>query len=147
MQIKDITSSFSVSGQMQPEDFAALARDGFTLVVNNRPDGEEPGQPLGSEIESAVRAAGLDYVAIPVSGAGLGAAQVDAMVAALTDEPGRTLAFCRSGTRSSLLWALAQSSRGGDPVVIATQVENAGYSAEPVRPAMVALSAKAGARD
>ena len=92
--------------QICPDDMEAVVAAGVALVVNNRPDGEEPGQPTSAEIEAAVRAAGLDYRHIPVSG-GIGPDQVAAMAAAMDE--GKLLAFCRSGTRSTALWALAAS--------------------------------------
>ncbi|HEV2815679.1 MAG TPA: TIGR01244 family sulfur transferase [Allosphingosinicella sp.] len=90
--------------QLRPEDMEAVAAAGVALIVNNRPDGEEPGQPAGAEIEAAARAAGLDYRHIPVSG-GIRPDQVAAMAAAMGE--GKLLAFCRSGARSTLLWAMA----------------------------------------
>lgn len=95
--------------QLQASDMAAVAGMGVTLVVNNRPDGEEPGQPAGAEIEAAARAAGLDYAHIPISGE-ISGDKVAALSAALARTEGRALLFCRSGTRSTYLWSLARSS-------------------------------------
>src|SRR3954468_8339579 len=95
--------------QIVPDDMPAIAAHGIRLIVNNRPDGEEPGQPASAEIEAAARAAGLGYRHIPIAG-GFPSAQVEAMAEALEDGP--VLAFCRTGTRSTYLWALARSSRG-----------------------------------
>jgi len=101
------------TGPFRPGDVAAAQAAGVVAVVNNRPDGEEPGQPTSAQIESAVRAAGLDYHHIPVAG-GIGPDQVAAMAAAMDSamERGKLLAFCRSGTRSTWLWAMAARSRG-----------------------------------
>jgi uncharacterized protein (TIGR01244 family) len=93
--------------QLQASDMAAAAALGVTLIVNNRPDGEEPGQPAAAEIEAAARAAGLDYAHIPVAGQISGDA-IAALSAALAQAEGRALLFCRSGTRSTYLWALAR---------------------------------------
>jgi len=90
--------------QLYPGDIAAAAAAGVTVIVNNRPDGEEPGQPAGAEIERAALAAGLRYRHIPVAGA-ITPDQVAAMAAAMDE--GKLLAFCRTGTRSTLLWAVA----------------------------------------
>ena len=97
-----------VAGQIGPEDMAEIAALGVTMIVNNRPDGEEPGQPTGAEIEAAARAAGLDYRHIPVAG-GIAPEQIEAMAEALDEAEGTLLAFCRSGTRSTYLWALARA--------------------------------------
>lgn len=117
-----------VAGQIAPEDIAGFA--GIATVVNNRPDGEEPGQPTSAEIEAAASAAGLAYAYIPIGG-GFSADQVEAMVAAL-ETSGGTLAFCRSGTRSTLLWALARARLGDDPQELEAKAEAAGYSLAPV---------------
>ena len=141
MEIHQVTDNFSVSPQIATTDLDELQSQGFRLVVNNRPDGEAPDQPEGFSIATAARAAGLDYVAIPVSSAGFQMPQVDEMAQALARSGGKTLAFCRSGTRSIMLWALAEAQRGGEPETIAEQVASAGYNAAPIRPTMVAIAA------
>ena len=120
-----------VAGQIAAGDMAALAELGVTTIVNNRPDGEEPGQPSGAEIEAAARAAGLDYHHIPVA-AGLSPDQVEAMAATLEEADGKVLAFCRSGTRSTFLWALARKARGGDGEEIIRQAAEAGFDLSPL---------------
>lgn len=131
------------SPQILPADIADAQAQGVTLVINNRPDGEEADQPEGAEIEAAARAAGLDYLAIPVSGAGMSAPQVAAMAEALAGADGKVLAFCRSGTRSTLLWSLAQAQGGRDPEDIVAAAAAAGYDVSPVRPAMDMLAGQA----
>ena len=112
--------------QILDRDLREIAALGVRRVVNNRPDGEESGQPSSAEIEAAVRAAGLDYVHAPVVGMpGLDAvrAAADALEA---DEP--VLMYCRSGTRSTVAWALAMRAldRAG-PDEIREAAANAGY--------------------
>src|SRR3712207_1548634 len=111
-----IDDSVSVAGQLGEADLAQAAAQGFRRVINNRPDGEAFDQPSGAAMAQAAQAAGLDYVAIPVAG-GFAMPQVEAMAAAL-DADGPVLAYCRSGTRSTHLWALAAAYRGGDPEAI-----------------------------
>ena len=96
-----------VAGQIQPEQVESAKAEGVTMIVNNRPDGEEPGQPLAAEIEQAARAAGLDYRFIPIERT-IDADQVAALEEAYTQTTGDLLLFCRSGTRSSYLWAAAR---------------------------------------
>jgi uncharacterized protein (TIGR01244 family) len=115
-----------VAGQIDPANLPAIAAAGVTLVVNNRPDGEEFGQPTGAEIESAARAAGLDYRHIPVAG-GFTPDQVSAMAEALDGAAGKTLAFCKSGTRSTWLWALARRQGGDDGETLLSKAAAAGY--------------------
>jgi len=122
----------SVSPQIAPADVAEAAAQGVRLIVNNRPDGEAPDEPQGAEIEAAARAAGLDYVAIPIGHGGFSAPQVDAMVAALESATGPVLAYCRSGTRSTLLWSLARTKLGDAPHELCAKAANAGYDLSPV---------------
>jgi uncharacterized protein (TIGR01244 family) len=96
-----------VAGQIFPADMAAIAAAGVTLIVNNRPDHEEPGQPDSAEIEAAARAAGLDYRYIPI-GYTIGSDAAAAMAEALGATEGKVLAFCRAGIRSTRLWMAAQ---------------------------------------
>lgn len=140
MDIRRITDGFSVSPQIEPDDLAELQDYGFALVINNRPDGEEPGQPSGAEIAAAAEAAGLAYRAIPVAG-GFSPTQAAEMAEAIGSASGPVFAFCRSGTRSTLLWALAQASRGDDPEAIAQAAASAGYDISPVRAAVEDLAA------
>ncbi len=121
------------SPQIGPADVAAAAAQGVTLIVNNRPEGESEDQIPGAEIEAAAKAAGLGYVAIPVTHAGFSEGQVKAMAEALAASPGPVLAYCRSGTRSTLLWSLAEASGGADPDALAAQAAKAGYDITPVR--------------
>ena len=140
MEIRRISDAFSVSPQVAPGDVAALKEAGFALIINNRPDGEEPGQPAGAQIEAAAQAAGLAYRAIPVAG-GFGQDQVAQMAEALASVDGPVFAFCRSGTRSTLLWSLVKARAGDDPEDIAIAAAAAGYDVAPVRAAMDALAA------
>ncbi|QKG71036.1 TIGR01244 family sulfur transferase [Erythrobacter mangrovi] len=140
---RKLSDSFFASPQVSVEDIAEAAAMGVTLVINNRPDGEAPDQPEGAEIEAAARAAGMDYVAIPVTSAGFSEPQVAALTEALAKTTGPVLGFCRSGTRSTLLWSLAQAGEGGDPDSIAAAAQAAGYDVSPVRPAMDMLAARA----
>jgi uncharacterized protein (TIGR01244 family) len=105
---RTVTEHFSVSPQIEPEDVARAKAEGFVLLINNRPEGESPDQTPGAEIEALARAAGLDYVAIPIAG-GPSPAQARAQVQAATDAGGKVLAYCRSGTRSINTWALGEA--------------------------------------
>jgi uncharacterized protein (TIGR01244 family) len=130
---RKLDDTISVAGQITPDDVAAAAAEGFTFVINNRPDGEQPGQPAAAGIEAAAAAAGLGYRAIPITHAGFSEDQVNAMREALEAAPGPILAFCRSGTRSTFVWALARSRMGDAPDLLAAKAEAAGYDLSPVR--------------
>lgn len=146
---RKITDGVYASPQIAVSQVAEAAAQGIALIVNNRPEGESDDQATGDEIEAAARAAGLGYVAIPVTHAGFSAAQVEAMAKALAAAQGPVLAYCRSGTRSTLLWALAEASRGGNPDEIARLAAQAGYDIAPVRAVvdMLAANAAGGARE
>lgn len=137
--IREIEAGFAVAPQLSLADVTAAA-DRFALIVNNRPDGEEPSASQGEEIESAARAAGMGYVAIPVTHSGFSHAQIDAMEAALDDAGGPVLAYCRSGTRSCFLWALTRARGGTDPDTLSSQAAAAGYDLAPIRPMLDALA-------
>ena len=122
-----------VTGQIEPQDVAEAAAQGVTMIVNNRPDGEAPGQPPAAEIEAAARAAGLGYRHIPVAG-GLSPDLVDAMDEALAASEGGVLAFCASGTRSTYLWALSRAKAGDDAEEIVARAAAAGYDLARLRP-------------
>ncbi|QYE36230.1 TIGR01244 family phosphatase [Polymorphobacter sp. PAMC 29334] len=135
-----LTEAVSVAGQIAPDDLAAAAAAGFTHVVNNRPDGEEYGQPASAEMHAAATAAGLGYTAIPVDHRGFDMGQVAAMAAALDASAGPVLAFCRSGTRSANLWALAEAKRGGNPDAIIAAAASGRYDVSGLRATLVSLS-------
>ena len=139
---RTISDTMLASPQIEPGDVAAAKALGVTLIVNNRPDGESADQPAGAEIEAAARNAGIDYLAIPVTHAGFSLPQVEALAAALERTEGKVLGFCRSGTRSTLLWALAQAKRGQDPDAVAAAAAQGGYDVAPVRPTMDMLAAR-----
>ncbi|WP_332772557.1 TIGR01244 family sulfur transferase [Phenylobacterium sp.] len=106
-EFRRVTDDLSVSPQIALDDLARAKSEGFKLVINNRPDGEDPSQPTSAEVEAAARALGLDYVHIPVRG-GPTPDQVEANHLAVEQAGGPVLAFCRSGTRSIVTWSLGE---------------------------------------
>jgi uncharacterized protein (TIGR01244 family) len=126
VSLRPLSQTVWAAPQIAIEDLPDLAARGVRRVVNNRPDGEDPGQPTSAEMETAARAAGLDYVHAPVSGMP-GPDAVRAVAAALeADEP--VLMYCRSGTRSTFAWALAMRALDrAEPDEIRQAAANAGY--------------------
>ena len=121
-----------VSGQIHPDDVPALKDLGVTLIVNNRPDNEDVGQPEGDDIEAAAKAAGIDYRHVPIA-RGLGPSDVEAMREAMHSVgEGKLFAFCRSGNRSTLAWAVAKSEDGVSREELESCVSNAGFDLGPV---------------
>jgi uncharacterized protein (TIGR01244 family) len=139
---RQLSEHVFASPQIGLDEVAQAAAQGITLIVNNRPEGESDDQTPGAAIETAARAAGLGYVTIPVTHAGFSEAQVAAMATALAASTGPVLAYCRSGTRSTLLWALAEASRGADPAELAAAAARAGYDLTPIRTLIDMLAAR-----
>ena len=130
--IRQLDDKVMVSGQVAPHEVAGLAQQGVTMLVNNRPDGEEPGQPLAGEIEDAAAAAGIAYRFVPII-RGIGPADVEAIQEALRDAgDGTLLAFCRSGTRSALACALAHREEGASREEIEQGLLEAGFDPGPI---------------
>ena len=121
-----------VCGQIAPSQVAGLAESGVTMLVNNRPDGEELGQPMAADIEAAAEAAGLEYCFVPIA-RGIGPADVEAMQDALRRTgDGKLLAFCRSGQRSAFALALAQRGEGASREEIEQRLSDAGMDPSPI---------------
>jgi uncharacterized protein (TIGR01244 family) len=132
-ETQPLSETVFVAGQIQPGDVAEFAACGVMLLVNNRPDGEEPDQPAGAEIEAAARAAGVDYAHIPVAET-FSKEKVAALGEALARAEGNVLLFCRSGTRSAYLWALARARQGADVDEMVFRAAQAGYNLRPILP-------------
>lgn len=141
---RKLTDTIYASPQIGVEDIARAKTLGVGLIVNNRPEDESDDQTSGTEIEAAARAAGIDYCAIPITHAGFSGHQVEAMRCAL-DGAGSApvLAYCRSGTRSTLLWALAEAGAGRSPDEIEAAAARAGYDVSPIRAQLDMLSSRA----
>lgn len=129
--IRELDSRTLVSGQIQPADVAQLKESGVTMVVCNRPDGEEAGQPTAAEIERAAEEAGLQFRHVPII-RGIGPADVEMVQDALEAAEGKVLLYCRSGNRSSLAWALARRGQGASIEEVSRAVTEAGYDITPV---------------
>jgi uncharacterized protein (TIGR01244 family) len=126
LDVKRINDHVSVSPQISPADFPALKALGFTAVINNRPDGESPDQPSSATMQAAAEQAGLSYHFIPLGRDGVSPQLVDAETEALEGSAGPVLAFCRSGTRSTTLWALSQAGKMPAHEIVAAAA-HAGY--------------------
>ena len=144
MPIKQITPNFYVAPQIDASDLAEAQAVGVTAVICNRPDGEEYGQPMAAEIEAAAAAHGMTFAHIPITSGGMTYDAIEATKAALTAAGGPVLAYCRSGTRSSFLWAAAMAATGAmSPDAIIQAGAAQGYNLEPLRGFLGAAAAKA----
>lgn len=140
MQLNQLDDTVWVTGQLYPADMARIAEQGFTAVINNRPDGEAAGQPSSSEIAAAAEAAGLAYAFIPLKAPQLSQAHITDFAAALAESKGKTLAFCRSGQRSAMLWALANAA-DRPPAQLLASAAAAGYDLANLAPLLARLAA------
>ncbi len=132
MEIRPVDENFAVAPQLQPQDMAELARQGYVAVLCNRPDGEEPGQPLIADMRAAAEAAGLAYHHIPVAGGAFPEAAIAAFRAVRRGTQGKVLAYCRTGTRSITLDTLANHG-GLDADALIERAANAGYDLTALR--------------
>lgn len=139
---RQISDTVFASPQITLAEVAEASAQGITLIINNRPEGESDDQTPGDDIAAAAESAGIAYIAIPVTHAGFSEGQVKAMAEALANASGPVLAYCRSGTRSTLLWALAEASKGANPSTLAAQAAGAGYDIGPVRAVVDMLAAQ-----
>lgn len=114
-KLMPLAPGVSVAGSLDRADIEALARVGVRTIINNRPDGEEPGQVPAAEARALAEAHGINYQHIPITAASLTRAEVEAFATAVETAPQPIVAHCRSGTRSTLLWALTRLRQGADP--------------------------------
>ena len=124
--IRKINDRVRVSGQILPSDIETIKQAGFVSIINNRPDGEAPDQPASAQIAEAAQAAGLGYYEIPMGREGVTPDMVAATRTALEESDGPVFAFCRSGTRSTTLWALSQAGTDTSDAIIDSAAK-AGY--------------------
>lgn len=127
-EFKSLDEQTLVAGQISVADLEEARRHGVTMVINNRPDGEDPCQPTSAEIEAAADALGLDYRHIPIA-RGMGPAQIEEMASARSElGDGKMLAYCRSGMRSTLAWAVACREQGVPREELEEKAHGAGFS-------------------
>lgn len=141
MDIRRITDSYGVGPQIEPEDMATLAADGYSRVVNNRPDDEVPPSHQSAAMRAAAEAAGLDYVENPVVNGAMTMEMVERQGTALQDAGGPVFAWCRSGTRSTIVWALSQAGRMDTDEILRRAAE-AGYDLGGMRGQIEALAGR-----
>jgi sulfide:quinone oxidoreductase len=133
MSIFKLTPNVSVAPQIEAEDLATIKSMGFRSIINNRPDQESAQQPANDAIAEKAAALGLDYRFIPVISGSFEDEDVARFRAALDEMEGPVLAFCRSGTRSSVMWALANAGRiPADEIIEAAG--NAGFDLSALKP-------------
>jgi uncharacterized protein (TIGR01244 family) len=143
MDIRRLTPGYAVSPQIAPEDAAELKAQGFATVICNRPDAEVPPGQQAADVRRAVEAAGMTFVENPVVGGALTMQNVEVQGAAIAASPGPVLAYCASGNRSSIVWALSQAGTVGADELIAA-AGRFGYRLEGLRGQIEALARRRG---
>ncbi|MDR0808973.1 MAG: TIGR01244 family phosphatase [Gemmobacter sp.] len=141
MDIRALTPTYAVSPQIAPENFAAIRAAGYLTVIDNRPDGEIAPELHAGAMRAAAEAAGLVFVANPVVGGAITDENVTSQAAAITAGPGPILAYCASGNRSSVVWALAHAGRMSADELIGIPARF-GYNLEWLRPTLEAAATK-----
>jgi sulfide:quinone oxidoreductase len=134
LPIHQLTDRLSVAAQISADDIAGLAAAGFRSVINNRPDDEVEGQPSNAALAAVAAQHGLAWRYLPVRSGQVGDQDADDFADALRELPAPVLAFCRSGTRSSSLWALQAD---GDADTILQTARQAGYDLSALRPRLL----------
>ena len=141
MDARKLTPDFTAAPQIAPEEMARVAAMGFTTVINNRPDHENPPELQSAVMRAAALEAGLDYVDIPAETRSMSVETVAQQAAAIDASTGPVLAYCASGTRSTILWALAMAGRMPTDEIIAAAAR-AGYQIEGLRAQIDAAAAR-----
>lgn len=139
MDIRAITPDYAVSPQIEPGDLPAIKAAGYTTVIDNRPDGEIPPHLHTDQMRAAAEALGLTFVANPVIGGAMTMGNVTAQGAAIAASSGPVFAYCASGNRSSVVWALAQAGKRPADELIGLPARF-GYQLEHLRPQIEALA-------
>ena len=140
MDIRPLTPTYAVSPQIEPGDLAAIKQAGFTTIIDNRPDGEIPGHLHGAGMKDAAEAMGFQFVINPIIGGAMTEANVVAQRAAMAAASGPVFAYCASGNRCSVVWALAMAGRMPADDLIGIPARH-GYKLEHLRPQIAAIAA------
>jgi sulfide:quinone oxidoreductase len=135
--LAELAPGLSAAGKLDRADIEALADAGVKTIINNRPDGEDPGQLPAADARKLAESRGIAYHHIPFTAATLTKAEVDAFAATLASAKGPIVAHCRSGTRSTLVWALTRMREGADPMALIAQAAGNGIDIA-VLPALAA---------
>ena len=141
LDLRSLTPDYAVAPQIEPEDLAAIKAAGFVLVIDNRPDGEIGGDLWADSMAIAAEAAGLRFVVNPVYPGEFTPDLVARQREAVETAGGPVLAYCASGNRSSIVWALSQAGKASADDLISAGARW-GYMLEGLRPQIEALAAR-----
>ncbi len=130
--IRKLTEDLSVAPQISTDDVSSVGKN-FKSILCNRPDQEDADQPAYAEIEKLARAQGITIEFQPVNGSAITDDDIDDFAQHIEDLPKPVLAYCRSGTRCTVLWALSQAGKQSPDDILQTAAA-AGYSLDALRP-------------
>jgi len=139
MDIRPLTETYAVSPQITPEDMADIKAAGFALVIDNRPDAEVGPELSSDAMAAAAAAAGLAFIANPFAPTAFSMDLVVAQAEAIGGAKGPVLAYCASGNRSSVLWAMTQAQAGADPEALIAAAAQHGYDLSGLAPQLAKL--------
>ena len=139
MDIRQLTPDYAVSPQIDPQDIPAIAALGFTTIIDNRPCAEVPPSHQADAMQAAATAAGLAFVALPVTHATLSPDLAAQQLDACTQAQGPVLAYCASGTRSTIVWAMTQAGKRDTDEIVQTAAQN-GYDLSMMRAQLNAMA-------
>lgn len=138
MDLRKLNDDLTVAPQISVDDIARAAEQGFKAIICNRPDGEEHDQPTAENMANAANKAGMTFAHQPVISGGLSLEDAQQFKSLLDELPKPILAYCRSGTRCSTLWALAEAPTRDTDDIISTCAQ-AGYDYSAMRPTLDSL--------
>jgi uncharacterized protein (TIGR01244 family) len=141
MDIRKIADGYSVAPQLESGDMERLAEQGVTTVICNRPDSEIPAPLQAAAMQEAAERAGLAFVFNPVAGGMLTEANVEEQAEAIAASDGPVLAYCASGNRSTIVWALGMAGKMPADDILA-RAAAVGYDLGWLRPQLEALGAQ-----
>jgi uncharacterized protein (TIGR01244 family) len=140
MDIRPLTPHYAVSPQISPDDLPLIAEAGFSAVICNRPDAENPPEWHASAMAEAAQAAGLQFHNLPLTHQTMTPENVARQRDLIDAATGPVLAYCASGTRSSVIWSLGQAGHLSTDEILAATAQ-AGYQLDQLRPALDAMAA------
>lgn len=140
MDIRPLTPHYAVSPQISPEDLPLIAEAGFSAVICNRPDAENPPEWHAAAMAEAAQAAGLQFHNLPLTHQTMTPENVARQRDLIDAATGPVLAYCASGTRSSVIWSLGQVGHLSTYEILAATAQ-AGYQLDQLRPALDAMAA------
>jgi len=140
MDIRPLTPHYAVSPQISPEDLPLIAEAGFSAVICNRPDAENPPEWHAAAMAEAAQAVGLQFHNLPLTHQTMTPENVARQRDLIDAATGPVLAYCASGTRSSVIWSLGQAGHLSTDEILAATAQ-AGYQLDQLRPALDAMAA------